>query len=415
MAATQLVIGTAASASPGSEALVVLDVTGTDGRTERASTVSGDLRVGPMAVDRQTGVLYCTDERTDDPDVGPGGGGRVFAFDRSAPDGGFAELNHRPSYGALASSVCLDGDGEHLLVTNHAQNLVVTDVVRTTGGAWKVVPRRDVATTGLHRIAPDGSIGELCDLFVHPAPSGSAGSGQAHPHSVARSPVGEFFVVCDKGGDRVHTFRIDHDRGVLVECAVVDTVSGSAPRYSAFHPTAPWVFVNHERGPTVDTYRYDADSAQLELVASARVAAGDDQQSDILVDAAGTFVYTLVRGADELVVLEVDAVSGELRAVQAQPVGAASPRAMAVSSDLSLLWVVCSGSDELVAFTVASDGRVAPTGQRRLVPGARSIIVVDAAVAATGRQRSAPPPALDDAEYPNPHPPVVGQHREPEA
>ncbi|MFT4085139.1 MAG: beta-propeller fold lactonase family protein [Nocardioides sp.] len=328
-------------------------------------TVHPEISVGCLHLDAARNRLYVADERSDNPDIGPGGGGRIYAFAIDPGTGDLRELNHVSSHGALASYVTTDPTGRYLIATNHARPATVT-VVRRDGDRFTVDGLRDRATTVLFELTADGSVGRARDVFTHPVGE----TGFAHAHCAVRSPDGELYAVCDKGTDRIYLFRIDADRGALVPVDPAGTPhpTGAAPRYCAFHPRLRTLYVNSESAPVLVAYSYDesgrlATRAEVDVLPGLDGRAMPEQASDLLIDAAGRYLYNLVRGVDRVVVLELDE-QGTPHLVQSLELGLDNPRGGTLSPDGDFLLVGCVGDTEVVTLAVGDDGRLTPTGVR---------------------------------------------------
>lgn len=327
------------------------------------------ISVGSTYLDESRGILYCTDERSDNPDIGPGGGGRLFALKVDAATGELTEINRESSYGSLASFVATDASATYLVATNHARPLIITTTVRDASGSYRVIPVADQAATVLYRLGPDGAIGPASDVFRHegrgPAPAFHPPAG----HCVVFSPDGAFFVVCDKGTDELLTFRIDSDSSSLVLLARLHESPGSGPRYARFHPTAPVLYVCHENEPFISVYRYGA-TGSLAWVADVdvldpeipRLAA--PQQSDLCLTGSGGRLYVLVRGVNVVSVFDVDTDTGALVLLQNHRLDADNPRGCALSPDERFLLVASVGTADVATLEVGADGRLSDTGRR---------------------------------------------------
>src|SRR5207247_11431512 len=87
----------------------------------------------------------------------------------------------------------------------------------------------------------------------------------AHAHSVNWDPSQRMVVVCDKGCDRVYTYRVADGSRMLADGKILKTEPGIAPRHSSFHPRLPYVFVVHERQSSLQSFPYDRNTADHTL------------------------------------------------------------------------------------------------------------------------------------------------------
>ena len=349
--------------------IAICDYEPATGALDVRKTVFPEISVGSSHIDHARGILYCVDERSDNPDIGMGGGGRVFAFRIEPATGDLTEINHQPSYASLASYVTTDAHGHYLLATNHARFVRITTAIRDDAGKFRVARVPDPATTVLYRLEEDGAIGDACDVFLH---VGEGPGPTFHPpasHCVVRSPDGRFFAVCDKGTDEVLLFEIDRDVDALIVSSRFHEPGNSAPRYAQFHPSAPFLYVNHENEPFVSVFRFE--EGVLSLVTRADALGPDDerrgllaQQSDLRFSASGDRLYVLIRGINVISVFGVDSTTGDLALLQTFDVAADNPRGCALSPDERFLLVANVGSEDVVTLGIDEAGLLSDTGIR---------------------------------------------------
>lgn len=197
----------------GADALTVCERDRATGALTPIRSLLPGVSVGAMHLDERRRVLYVTDEDTRHGADRQGAGGSVIAL-AVHDDGALVEIGRRPSYGSLPSYVAVDPTGGFLLVTNHTASAPVARLAGSRAGDYRMTLAYDTATTVLFPLGGDGGIGEPLDILVHDAPAGPR-PGQTHPrpHCVVASPSGAFFVVCDKGSDRILTIDVDADAG----------------------------------------------------------------------------------------------------------------------------------------------------------------------------------------------------------
>lgn len=333
-------------------------------------TVAPDICVGGMFLDKDRDILYCADERSNNPDLGPGSGGRVFAFRIDPITGDLTEIGRQSAYASLTSYVTIDVSREYLLVTNHARPIRITTVDRDETGKFQVVPLPDPATTALFRLAPDGGIGEVCDIHTHNVAHTASVNRNAAAHCVVPSPDGRFFAVCDKGTDEVLLFRIDRKRHKLTVVSRQVEPESTAPRYAAFHPRAPFFYVNHESAAFITVFGYDSQGGvtRLEEVQIFVPESGFDvaraEPSDLLFDPAGRFLYSLVRRSNAISIFQVDAETGSLTPVRAFQISGDNPRGGVFTADGRFFLVALVGSAAVASLEVQPDGSLRDTGLR---------------------------------------------------
>jgi len=335
------------------------------GQLSVLENVAPDINVGSLFIDRN--VLYCTDECPDLPGMRIGGGGQVYAFAIDQSTGLLKELNHQPSYASMPCYAISYGD--YVLLTNHGtrQNHV-TISERDESGKFRVKVLFDDSSLVLYKRQDNGSIGEPLDIWK------AVGEGllddiqySPHLHSVIFSPSGKLFSVCDKGTDHVYLFRVENDRLVMAGSSTVDP--GSAPRYSVFHPTKPFLFVNSEFQPYIYSFLYHEDG-KLEKISRIRVLPEDIEnptsfgQSDIRISQNGEYLYDIFRQVNMIFVFRIDQENGKLILIQSLQSEGKNLRSCALSPDGYFLLVAADESGEVLSYPIRSDGTLGSAVQK---------------------------------------------------
>lgn len=308
----------------------------------------------------KSGVLYCTDERFNT--ESPWYGGRVYAARLDPESGALEEINHVPSGGYGPSFCAVDAEEKWLVVT-HFGAIGSMDVPKLRETIGEPVPYEGAVC--LFRMREDGGIGALADTATFPYENGR----ETHAHSVKLSPDGRFFVVCDMGGDKVWRFTIENGKlaGRAFRCD-----DGMGPRYSAFHPEKPLVFVNYEEQPYLSGFRYDADG-ELHEVSRIRLLREDetgkmDRQSGLAIHPDGRHLYSAMRGKNLLSVIEADGETGALRLVQQVSLAGVRPKDCAVSPDGRYLSVVSRDNGLAELYEIGEDGTLGACARQLTMP-----------------------------------------------
>ena len=120
--------------------------------------------------------------------VAHGDGNAAAAYAVDPASGLLRPLGHRATGGGNGVRLGLDGSGRFLVCANYGTGTVA------------VLP-----------IESDGALGPVTDLVPLQGTAGPHRTQQtsAHPHDIAFDPSGRFFLVPDKGLDRVFVFRVD--------------------------------------------------------------------------------------------------------------------------------------------------------------------------------------------------------------
>ncbi|MCD8098883.1 MAG: lactonase family protein [Lachnospiraceae bacterium] len=319
--------------------------------------IAPEISVGCLY--QKDGILYCTHERETLDGLRAGGGGLVLAYTIDPQTGGLKEISQMPSCGAMAAYVVAQGD--YVVAVNHAtRDGHVTVMKRDRSGKYHIRIVYDESMTALFSRRPDGSVGELLDIFRTSGCGPVAGiQNSPHIHSVQVSPSGNLYCICDKGSDRVYLLRIEGN--TLQNCGSFRTGAGYAPRYSVFHPQRPYLYVNNELQPYLYALRY-TEEGRLSEIASVRVLPEDIEnpagfgQSDLRISADGRFLYDLFRGVNAVAVFWIDEESGRPERIQYKALGGETPRGCALSPDGKHLLIAAIGSGEAKSFPVREDG-----------------------------------------------------------
>jgi 6-phosphogluconolactonase len=339
------------------------------------SAVMDRISVGATCLDSKRNILYCVDEVMTQSAFRKGGGGLVYALAIDPETGDLTEINHQPSYGSLPTYVTMDATGKYLLVVNHTGHTPVTKIVKDACGKFRIVVDYDDSTTVLFRLDDDGSIGEPCDICVH------SGSGplplQTHAklHSVVMSPSGNLFAVCDKGSDKIYFYRINRETEKLEICGGegYTAIPGSSPRYSVFHPTRPFFYMNNETKAVICAFRYDEDGRLEPLCTVNALPEGCEDnptimQSDLRIHPSGKYLYTLIRLINVVSVFKIKEETGEIEKIQTATLDGIGPRGCAISPDGRFMLIAALESKQVLVWAIGDDGTLSPTGKKATQP-----------------------------------------------
>ena len=334
------------------------------------------LHIGSLLINRKQGILYCTDETTALPGC-RGGGGRILAF-RIGDDGGLSLISESPSFGAKPAFLQADDEYQYLLCVNHGGREKVTETFQDDTGAYRIRTRWDESNLVLFPLNQDGSICppvDICRLHGEGPRHFQAGP---HAHSVVKAPGRNLYLVCDKGGDRVYTFRIDCKSEKIMPCAAVSCPPGAAPRYSAFHPSLPMVYANMEAERLLLAFRY-SENGDLKLLQETdttpamRVAPPEDalMQSDLCVSPAGC-LYEMLRVYNVIEVYAADSQTGTLslrQTIETPPDG----RCLAMTPDGRYLAAAYAAAGRAELYPLRDDGTLRPAQSQVELPAAACI------------------------------------------
>jgi len=320
------------------------------------------LRVGAQAWCPEHGRVYVVDEfwslegRT-------GGGGRVAAL-KPTEDGALVKTSVQRTFGTNPSYLAVDATGRYLLVTHHCTEHFVTRLVRTEQG-YDTEVDYDLCTLLLYRLEENGDIGPIADVYAVPGVDVPGGHRFPHLHCVVPDPERKYFVVCDKGMDKIYTFRIDYQREKLIKCAEVVCKPSSEPRYCCFHPSKSVFYGNYEGISEVTAYALDTESGMFRPVASCDGMPENVEQvspSDIVIHPNGRFVYLSERMTNSISQLEV-MPDGAMVRRQTVSCGGENPRGLCVTPEGRFLLAANMQSGNVTRFAIGTDGGLTLAGQ----------------------------------------------------
>jgi 6-phosphogluconolactonase len=216
------------------------------------------------------------------------GAGSASAFSVNSQTGALRFLNSVGA-GGQPAHVAIHPGGKHLITANY------------TGGTVAVFP-----------IQADGSLGTAPQIIAHFGSLGTnAGRQEApHPHMVLPDSTGKYVLVNDLGLDATVVYSFDTAAGKMTEVNRVAAAPGSGPRHLAWHPNGKVVYSIHELSNSLTTFMWDGNGnltpVQEGLSTLPDGFKGTSGAGEVLVDAAGKFVYASNRGNDNIAIFSID-------------------------------------------------------------------------------------------------------------
>jgi 6-phosphogluconolactonase len=188
-------------------------------------------------------------------------------------------------------------------------------------------------------------------------------------------------VVPDKGLDRTFVYRLDAERGRLIEGKPASFAArpGSAPRHVDFHPSAPYAYVINELDSTMTAVRFEPEKGVLEpiqiLSTLPSTYTGNNSTAEVWVAPSGRFVYGSNRGHDSIVMFAVDASTGMLTPAAWEPTQGRTPRYFGFDPTWTHLYAANQNSDTVVIFRVDQQtGKLTPTKELIKVASPSTIV-----------------------------------------
>ncbi len=344
--------------------------------------IDDSYSVGGIVVDAVHKLVYITDENDEQPDFRLGGGGTIAVYRINPWGGALAKLKAQKSYGANPSMIAIDPTGKYMVASIHSTDDPITRVVETAPHHYEIVAQYPSTSVNLFPLNPDGTIAPPLDVHELSGSGPHHNQSTAHAHCVVWEPEGRFFITCDKGADRIYSFRIDYRAERIVQTTAPFLLEpGSVPRYARFNAEKKVLYVNFESANEVAVFHYDEHGALTKMGAEPVVtpallekipAGAHFEQQDMRLDPTGRFLFTVVRGSldymegrerkykqgfDGVTSFAIDS-HGMLKRIDTIEMSSNWPRGCAVSPDGRFLIVPCLYSDEIVTLAIGENGRL---------------------------------------------------------
>ena len=273
------------------------------------------------------------------------GSGSASAFSVNSQTGSLRFLNSVGT-GGQPAHVMVHPGGKHLVTANY------------TGGTVAVVP-----------IQSDGSLGTSAQVTSHFCGLGpNAGRQEApHPHMALADSTGKYVLVNDLGLDATFVYSFDTGNGRITEVNRISAPAGSGPRHLAWHPNGRVVYSINELSNTINTYSWDGNgqlvAMQENLSTLPAGFKGTSGAGEILVDAAGKFVYASNRGNDNIAIFSIDQTTSLLTLVTWVHTQGRTPRHFNFDPSGSFIHVANQDSANIVTYKVdKTTGMLTPAG-----------------------------------------------------
>jgi 6-phosphogluconolactonase (cycloisomerase 2 family) len=276
--------------------------------------------------------------------------GRVWALAVARGGHGLSVLGSASTGGAHPCHLAVDPTGRVLLTANYASGSVA-----------------------VHRLAPDGRIGELSQLVRH-AGSGPHTDRQQGPHAHMVYITDETLVmVVDLGADRIVAHRLDVAAGTVTPLASSPLPTGFGPRHLVELPDDRVAVAGGHTGEIAQLHRDRATGGLAVL--DVREASDREEEpaapSGIARTADGRFVLMANRGPDTVASFRVDA--GTLHRVDEIPGGGTHPRDLTVVGDR--VYVANQESDSITVLRIDLEtGELTGTASRFGTPSPTQVL-----------------------------------------
>lgn len=275
------------------------------------------------------------------------GVGSVSAFAIESGSGKLTALNHQSSKGVAPCHISIDKSGRNALIANY------------TSGSACVLP-----------IQEDGHLGEVSCLVQHTGSSiNTSRQKEAHAHSIFLDPTSTYAVVSDLGNDKVYSYKLDAEGGILTEVGTATMKPGAGPRHYAFHPNGKFGYVINELDNTVTQTNFDSATGKIAVVKSySTLPKGYSKTSycsEVLVHPNGRFLYGSNRLHDSIAIFSIDQSNGNLKLLGTEPTQGKYPRNFNIDPSGKFMLVANQNEGGITVFRIDTDtGLLKSTGHR---------------------------------------------------
>lgn len=296
--------------------------------------------------------------------------GQIIGYQLNPKTGAAKEAFRKVTYCPNPSYVSLDVKREFLFVAHHSAPIAIAHMVKKNG-AYHPVPTYVEASIQMYTLDANGFPDALVDNVNHlQVPK----TGQSsHPHCTTVSPDGHFIAVCDKGDGCLYLYCLDRQNRLFHLCSkmLTDEV-GDSPRYAVFHPTMPYLYVNHEKAyrnsMDVTVFRYDKQGTLTRIQVANALPEGyvipetvHHEQQGLAISPDGRFLYTLLNGPNAVAAFCIDSGTGLLTRLENAAVHGTRPRALALTPEGDYLLTGCLVSGDIAVYRVRENGTLEET------------------------------------------------------
>lgn len=292
-------------------------------------------------------------------------GDRIFVLRIHEETGLIQEVvDKQPTLSPNPVYVTQSPDGNYLLVANHATHNAVLKVRLTGNGQWHTHAEYDDSTVILYSLNKDGTTNQIEDVAIQEGSGPLRTQTHAHPHSVVFSSRGDVLAVPDKGADKVFFYQLDSTAGKLNAVGLpYSSLPGDEPRFCVFHPTKPFLYVNHEGNLGLDVLQQDetGNFQQIQTVCAepegtVRQHGRIYEHQGLAIHPSGKWLYSVARGIDAMVVYAIDPATGQLNRMQTEPIPGKWPRCCQITPDGHWLVAGTRDSGELLLYRIEANG-----------------------------------------------------------
>jgi 6-phosphogluconolactonase len=321
----------------GSDGIYVYNFNTQNAAFSHQSNTKGVLNPSFLCISPNQQFVYAAGENDNK------GAVNAFRFDKKT--GILKFLNSQSAEGDWPCHVAIDKTGKWVMVGNYG------------AGNFSLLPTNT-----------DGTLSKASQTIQHEGKSiNTERQNSPHVHSINISPNNEDVFVVDLGTDKIYSYVLDDNKGVLQTGtpAYHSTVSGAGPRHFTFHPNQKFAYSLQELDGTINTFKYQTGKlTPIQNISTFPEGyVGNKWCADIHTSPDGKFLYASNRGNATLSIYSINTQTGILSLVGYQSVLGKTPRNFSIDPTGKYLLVANQDSDNVIIFARnLKTGLLTPTG-----------------------------------------------------
>lgn len=204
----------------------------------------------------------------------------------------------------------------------------------------------------LLKLQEDGVLKEL-DMQQHEGKGSTARQEAPHAHSAWFSPNKEDIISVDLGTNELWFSKIEEEKFKALENLRLVMEEGAGPRHLCFHPNGKWIYVLNELNGTITLVELDNNGTyqtRSSISTLEKDFSGENSSADIHISSDGHFVYTSIRGPNQLAIFKVLDETGNLDLLSHQSTHGNWPRNFSFSPDENYILVAHQYSNNITCF-----------------------------------------------------------------
>ena len=202
-------------------------------------------------------------------------------------------------------------------------------------------------------------------------------------HGVAIDSKDRFVFVPHTGGNRIHQFAFNRDRGRLtaLDPPFVARPKGEHPRHIVMHPSDRWAYTSNEAGDSLGVYSVDTKTGRLKSLQTlsslpADFNKGANATARCEMSRDGRFVYVANRGHESIACYAVNQKTGRATSLGQVPTEK-TPRSFTIDPTGRYLYAAGESSGRIASFRILDDGLLERFATDEAGPVAWWVIAVD--------------------------------------